>query len=133
MKALRFNMETEGLLGQIVDPVAILDQQANLLYFNTAFKALSGYGEEIAGVSIDLFLEEHFIPVKNRLLKKVLKAGRPTSIEAKMKAADGRLIPLLVSASLVKLKNKKTDFSPDKRHYRKTEELAAAQRKRSPF
>ena len=82
MYNFNFGLNAEELLGKLIDPVVLVDHHADVLYFNPAFSRLSGYGTDAFGQNLNLFIEESFIPEKDRLLKEVLKTGSLQGIEA---------------------------------------------------
>ena len=96
----------DQIVSSMEDALAIVDSKHRIMAVNMAFLGLTGYGEqgEVVGKNFELILEEKNLD--EPLLSRTEREGRLSGVESFYIAQGGTRIPVSVSASVLREKNK---------------------------
>jgi PAS domain S-box-containing protein len=83
--------------------IFLLDTEGNLVLINQRLATVSGYApEEVQGQPFQTFLAPRWVPAVNEALARLLRGESPLRLELEIMARPDRVIPVELTASVVK-------------------------------
>lgn len=115
MLETRLYPEARSILEAIPDPIIAISLNGSVDFLNTAYEKNSGFklqdmfGKHYLGLMKKNSVSPEDVKKIRSLFKTTVKTGRGIPVEARLRTADGRMVPVCIVAGLIRdLNGKKT-------------------------